>query len=109
MARSFPAALLCQPVQTLGCSEWTEDLLGRLALAARRLARPLGCECRRLACGVARERPGEMTASGQCDRERIVGVEPGIAVRALVALGKSRFHLGDRAQVEQPPVLARLQ
>ena len=42
---AVPAALLRQPVQALGAAQRAEDLLGRLAVAARRLARAVRRGC----------------------------------------------------------------
>src|SRR5690606_23765689 len=49
LARGVPAAFLHQPVQALDPAEWPEDLVGRLALAARRLAGPVRCRTRPVA------------------------------------------------------------
>ena len=49
VAGTVPAPLLHQPVQALGAAQRPEDLLGRLAVAARRLARAVGRQPGRLA------------------------------------------------------------
>ena len=49
VAGIVPAALLHQPVQALGAAQRAQDLLGRLAVAARRLAGALGRQPGRLA------------------------------------------------------------
>ena len=53
----FLHALLRQPVQALGVAQRPEDLVRRLAVAARRLARAIGRQCRCLARGTDEQSP----------------------------------------------------
>jgi hypothetical protein len=49
LAGAVPAALLRQPVQAVGIAQWTQDLVRRFAVAARRLACAFGRQPRCLA------------------------------------------------------------
>ena len=59
LAGAVPAPLLRQPVQAVGAAQRTEDLVGRLAVAARRLACAVGRQSRCLARGTG----------GRCGRQ----------------------------------------
>ncbi len=61
LAEALPAPLLHQPVQAFGAAQRPQDLLGRLAVAAGRLARPVGRQPRCLAGRAGRRsRKGEI-------------------------------------------------
>ena len=88
LAGVVPAALLRQPVQALGAAQRTEDLLGRFAVAARRLARALGRQPRRLAGRAEAPFPYQKNKSSPPT------VEHGVRVASLTSLADSRVKGG---------------
>src|SRR3954454_23704681 len=78
-----------EPVQALGLAERAENYVGRLAVAARRLARAVRFACRGLARRIGAQRPGHRVAvacRGMIEVEALWWM-PVVAVAAMTVLG----------------------